>query len=317
MEPAEISIKNLKARFQQPSGLTWGRLQRSDYGIRYAFLPAQGDKKGTVLIAQGFSEFIEKYFELMRDFSEAGYDVLTFDWRGQGKSDHFSDDIPHDLAITQNFDQHVLDMKALVDAQLSDDMPKYLIAHSMGAHISTRFLHDHPDVFNAAVLSAPMMRLKMPHPDWVIKLMLCGVRLFGDELTPAEKKGGWSNKNGPIERDPRSRDPVRRLVQYTYCKDDPDLRLGPPTYQWARHALKSTDKVHKASFYEVIHTPILMGVAKAERIVQNQAIEMAARYMPNAEICALEDARHEIFMERDEIRSVFMRETLSFLEKHR
>jgi lysophospholipase len=316
VEKTETSIKNLETRFKQPDHMEWGNLQRSDYGIRYAKLPAVGEAKGTVLIAQGFSEFIEKYFELMRDFSNSGYNVIAFDWRCQGKSGTFVG-VPHDLAVTQNFDAHIADLKALTDHVLTNAAPNYLVAHSMGGHLSARFLHDYPAVFDAAVLSAPMMRLKLPYADWIMRVLLWGVKTFSNELTPAEKKGGWSDKNGPIERDPRTKDPLRRVVQYTYCLDDAELRLGPPTYQWARHALNSTSKIHNAKYYSEIVTPVLIGVAEDEKIVMNEAIEFAANNMPNAKIYKAKGAEHEIFMERDEIRGLFMREILSFLEKYR
>ena len=43
--------------------------------------------KGTILLQQGHNEFIEKYFELIEEFKQRGYSVVSFDWRGQGLSD--------------------------------------------------------------------------------------------------------------------------------------------------------------------------------------------------------------------------------------
>ena len=43
--------------------------------------------KGTVCLFQGRSEFIEKYFELIRELRARGFAVATLDWRGQGGSD--------------------------------------------------------------------------------------------------------------------------------------------------------------------------------------------------------------------------------------
>ena len=39
--------------------------------------------KGTVVLLHGRAEFIEKYFETVTHLREAGFDVCTFDWRGQ------------------------------------------------------------------------------------------------------------------------------------------------------------------------------------------------------------------------------------------
>src|SRR6476646_5726833 len=44
-------------------------------------------RKGTVCVFQGRAEFIEKYFETVRDLRARGFAVATIDWRGQGLSD--------------------------------------------------------------------------------------------------------------------------------------------------------------------------------------------------------------------------------------
>src|SRR6195256_6515105 len=43
-------------------------------------------RKGTVCVFQGRAEFIEKYFEVVRDLQARGFAVATMDWRGQGLS---------------------------------------------------------------------------------------------------------------------------------------------------------------------------------------------------------------------------------------
>ena len=42
--------------------------------------------RGTVLVCTGRSEFIEKYFDVVRDLLGRGFAVVAFDWRGQGLS---------------------------------------------------------------------------------------------------------------------------------------------------------------------------------------------------------------------------------------
>ena len=55
--------------------------------LRFArFSPPPG-RKGTVCLFQGRSEFIEKYFEVVRDLQARGFAVATLDWRGQGLSE--------------------------------------------------------------------------------------------------------------------------------------------------------------------------------------------------------------------------------------
>src|SRR3954447_21002084 len=54
--------------------------------LRYARWAPPPGRKGTVCLFQGRAEFIEKYFETVRDLRARGFAVATLDWRGQGLS---------------------------------------------------------------------------------------------------------------------------------------------------------------------------------------------------------------------------------------
>src|SRR5690349_23013410 len=71
--------------------------------------PTHGPARGSVIVAPGRTEFIEKYFEVIRELQARGFAVFCIDWRGQGLSGretpnplkgHFStlDDPVNDLA---------------------------------------------------------------------------------------------------------------------------------------------------------------------------------------------------------------------------
>jgi pimeloyl-ACP methyl ester carboxylesterase len=51
-------------------------------------LPAEGQKKGTVLIHGGFDSFIEEFYGIWKLFSEGGYEVIAFEGPGQGEPLH-------------------------------------------------------------------------------------------------------------------------------------------------------------------------------------------------------------------------------------
>src|SRR6201996_8641290 len=71
-----------------PEGAVTGTLKTPDgVSLRFArWLPPAG-RRGTVCILQGRGEFIEKYFETVRDLRARGFAVATLDWRGQGLSE--------------------------------------------------------------------------------------------------------------------------------------------------------------------------------------------------------------------------------------
>src|SRR5262245_61260741 len=61
-----------------PAGMSCGRLVTRDrVALRYALAPGPSLSKGTVCILQGRGEFIERYFETVRDLRSRGYTVAT------------------------------------------------------------------------------------------------------------------------------------------------------------------------------------------------------------------------------------------------
>ena len=70
-----------------PDGAVSGMLKTRDgISLRFARWPAPPGRKGTVCLFPGRAEFIEKYFETVRDLRARGFAVAALDWRGQGGS---------------------------------------------------------------------------------------------------------------------------------------------------------------------------------------------------------------------------------------
>ena len=70
-----------------PDDYVSGTIKTSDgVALRYARWAPPAGRKGTVCLFQGRAEFIEKYFETVRDLRDRGFAVAIVDWRGQGHS---------------------------------------------------------------------------------------------------------------------------------------------------------------------------------------------------------------------------------------
>ena len=65
--------------------------------------------KGIVLLLHGRAEFIEKYLETIKLLVNKGFDVITFDWRGQGLSDREVSN--RHKGYVNNFDDYISDLK--------------------------------------------------------------------------------------------------------------------------------------------------------------------------------------------------------------
>src|SRR5882757_746346 len=92
-----------------PEDVVTGNLKTPDgvslRTVRWA--PPPG-RKGTVCLFQGRAEFIEKYFETVRDLHARGFAVATLDWRGQGLSERALSD--HRKGYVENFSQYDTDL---------------------------------------------------------------------------------------------------------------------------------------------------------------------------------------------------------------
>ena len=117
-------------------------------------------RKGTVVVLQGRAEYIEKYFETVRDLRARGFAVATFDWRGQGLSDRALAD-PHKGHV-RNFSQYVTDLEAFMHQVVLPDCPPpiFALGHSMGGAIAIKSCHDGSRWFERVVLTAPMIALR-------------------------------------------------------------------------------------------------------------------------------------------------------------
>ena len=101
--------------------------------------PARGAARGSVIIAPGRTEFIEKYFEVIREVQGRGFAVFCIDWRGQGLSGREVENSLKGHFVT--FDDPVNDLSTALKL-LADRLPRPYIglAHSMGGAIMLRAL---------------------------------------------------------------------------------------------------------------------------------------------------------------------------------
>ena len=84
--------------------------------------------RGTVCILQGRAEFIEKYFEVVRDLRGRGFAVAAFDWRGQGHSGRQVGS-PRKGHV-RHFDEYRKDLEAIRDHVLIPHLPEPYFARS-------------------------------------------------------------------------------------------------------------------------------------------------------------------------------------------
>jgi lysophospholipase len=285
--------------------------------LRVATFEAQGaQSRGLCVLLHGQTEFIEKYEEVIGELRGRGFAVATFDWPGQGGSyrlldnplkAHIDDFSTYDQALWAFYDQIVKPIGA--------DKPPMALAHSMGGHILLRALHDKPNAFSRAVLSAPMLRaLTRGYPAWLARAACAFENLIG-----AKDEWVW----GMDARDPHLITFDTQLVtsdraRFQRAQDlafaHPELRLAGPTWGWLEAAYASMATVMRPAYAAAISTPVLMIGAGKDRIVDVAAEREFVRWLPHGQYIEFADAEHEIMMESDPIRARFWSAFDSFAE---
>ena len=105
-----------------PDNFVTGMLKTPDgVSLRFArWLPPAG-RRGTVCIFQGRAEWIEKYFETVRDLRARGFAVAALDWRGQGLSKRALAD--PQKGHVRNFSEYVTDLETAMDPHAPSASP--------------------------------------------------------------------------------------------------------------------------------------------------------------------------------------------------
>ena len=73
---------------------------------------------GTIVIMPGYTEFIEKYYEVIGQLLDRGYSVLITDWRGQGGSERLLED--KYSGYVDSYDDFIGDISYVLDHRLKD-----------------------------------------------------------------------------------------------------------------------------------------------------------------------------------------------------
>jgi lysophospholipase len=263
--------------------------------------PTRGPARGSVIVAPGRTEFIEKYFEVIRELQGRGFAVFCIDWRGQGLSGREVENSLKGHFIT--FDDPVNDLSTALKL-LSDRLPRPHIglAHSMGGAIMLRALQTRRIELDAAAFSAPMFGIA-GLTDVAKKYARFMVSLgAGGQFAPSvEKKWKRENfKKNPVTHDKARHDRCQGLIS-----EEPRLALAGPTIGWVAAASDATEAFLTPGSLAHVRIPILIATAGEEQLVDNPSHDAVTAELPDATHITIEGSKHEILMEVDPIRAQF------------
>ena len=237
-----------------PAGAEHGVLRMRDgVQVRFASWRPAGRARGTFWILQGRADFIEKYYETVRDLLARGFAVATFDWRGQGGSQRLVPDPRMNHA--ESFEPFVLDLEEMATRRWFAGLPRpfHALAHSMGANVLLQALARNPALFDSAALTAPMIALApslRPDAARLVASALCATG-FGRSAVPGGRRDG--EVSAPFRPDNLLTScPVRYGRAVEMAAVAPHLTVGRPTLGWVRAALQAMRAVRDCAARKTI-----------------------------------------------------------------
>jgi lysophospholipase len=289
-----------------PEDVVTGDIETRD-GVRIRFArwrPPPG-RKGTVCLFQGRAEFIEKYFETVRDLRSRGFAVATIDWRGQGGSERALSD-PRKGHV-RDFFEYELDVEAFMNEVVLPDCPPpiFAIGHSMGSTVMMRIARQGSRWFDRIVLSTPMIKLGGLRGAAATRFTARWMRLFG--MGSAYVPGGSDTiiATGPFIGNIATSDPVRHARTKAVLEVAPELGIGSPTVSWLNAAYRVMAEIADPNYASKVRQPLMLIAAGRDEVVSTAAIEEVAIRLRAGSHLIIAGARHELMMEQDRYRGQF------------
>jgi lysophospholipase len=289
-----------------PDDVVAGAIKTPDgVELRFARWAPPPGRKGTVVVLQGRAEFIEKYFETVRDLRGRGFAVATFEWRGQGLSERALSD--RHKGYVRNFSNYITDLEAVMEQVVLPDCPPpyFALAHSMGAAVALRASHDGSRWFERTVLSAPMIALPAGRLTRVAGPIARLMRMIGRGGAYVPSGDSAVTGSESFIGNVLTSDPVRYARNAAVLEQEPALGLGAPTVAWADVALRQMKQFADPAYSASIRQPILMVAAGRDDVVSTPAIEAFGQNLLAGRHLILAGAKHEILQEQDHYRGQF------------
>ena len=278
----------------------------------------QSPSKGSVLLQSGRTEFIEKYFEVIKEFIDRGFCVAMFDWRGQGLSDRLIED-PY-LGHVNSFSEYDLELHEVITKVYKTYCPKPWIGmgHSMGGCILATYASQQPQILNALILCAPMLSMRLSKFTQLFGLLIGFLSFFGLRRKTFARPE-WNSIKGWHERPFKNNEVTSDRARYersgNLIRKNEKLALGGLTIGWTYEALKRIKKIRDVKWAKKIECPTLLLNATHDRLVDADENKRICSLIPISMIENIE-GHHELLMEKDDIRKQTWRAIDKFLLKY-
>ncbi|MDP5151443.1 alpha/beta fold hydrolase [Rheinheimera baltica] len=273
--------------------------------------------RNAIVISSGRMEMAQKYAELSAELVHAGYSVFIMDHRGQGLSQR--ELANPDKGYVSDFSVYQQDFAQFIHQVVlpSEHQNHIALGHSMGCAILAGYLQTHPHPFCAAILASPMFGI---YTGLVPASLAESLALAFGAINRNISQQSWyfpgqaDYTEKAFANNPLTNCEARyHWIQQLY-REQPKSRLGGVTSTWVYAAVHAMRQLQREAGNW--HLPVLLLQAGADKVVSNYAqnkwFEQLHPEVLHHKV-TLQDAKHEIFMEQDNIRHDAINAINSFL----
>lgn len=280
--------------------------------LRYAHFKTPFETQGSVVFVQGRGTFLEFYEVLIIPLLERGYDVWTYDLSGQGGSSRLVPSDRHQPETTQymqhieTFDQYVEDLNAFVEYIVLPNLDGTCIlgGYSTGGHVALRYLQakgsNHP--FQAAFMISPLLSMNV-RLSTVLSYVLRAASWFVDLHRYVPGRGHVDPiLTMPFEGNPYTSHEEGFLQLKHLCVMNRPLMMGGVSFGWVKAATESISLLWSKKALQLIEIPVLIATGGKDSIVDVSYNQQFVNTLPQGQHLYLQEGRHELFRETEEMR---------------
>ena len=282
-------------------------------GLYYELYP-QENAKGTIVVSYGFTESCLKYYELLYYFYREGYQAAIMDHRGHGRSMREVEDMT--VVHVELFSRYVKDLHHFVEKKvkpMANGKPLYLFAHSMGGCIGTFYLEQYPDDFKRAVLTAPMLGVKLGGcPAWAARV-LCDMEVFRGKGTERLFTQSAFDPDESFEECSASSE-ARHAWYMKKRREDENYQTSSGSYYWGKEAINAGEFVVSRKQAEKVKASVLLFQAEYDSLVKPEPQDRFISRIADGRLVFVPGVRHEIYRAPNEVLQPYLEEIFRFYE---
>ncbi len=248
-------------------------------------------KRARLIIVHGLGEHIARYDVISEDFTKCGIEMVGFDQRGHGRN-------PGVKGYVKSFELFLDDLKEFVKKESEDEIPVFMLGHSLGGLIAARYAEEYPNTIKGLVLSSGAFTYEN-----VSSFLRALVKI----LSPIFPKLAFSNGIKPDTLS-RNKDIVKEYV------NDP-LVHSKITPRLAKEMFENVGLLFEKAGN--LRMPILFVAGEQDRVVPPAATRRLFEATPSndKEIEIFQGAYHEIFCD-PEHKDKFRNRITEWILKH-